>query len=139
MRINHRTLLPSSKIAFTNVPSPERKLDDEDLDSGDDEGRTDRAPAHDEEFDAAQNDAAFNFMDAEIARHAIPEPSDGEVCTSLSLQSNWLTCSSYISSEFRISWPLSPRPGIPRLSNHPPPTITPEAPHPRLSRHSIPP
>ncbi|KAJ4296604.1 Paf1 complex component [Kalmusia sp. IMI 367209] len=51
-----------------------RKLDDEELDSGDDEGRTDRARVTPEIQD--QN---FNFMEADIARHAVPEPSDGEL------------------------------------------------------------
>ncbi|KAF2639824.1 hypothetical protein P280DRAFT_519213 [Massarina eburnea CBS 473.64] len=53
-----------------------RKLDDEDLDSGDDDGRADRAavtPAY------QQEQVEYNFMDADVARHAIPEPSDGEL------------------------------------------------------------
>ncbi|PVI05963.1 hypothetical protein DM02DRAFT_610307 [Periconia macrospinosa] len=54
----------------------ERKLDDEDLDSGDDEDRADRAPAATQE---TYEEQSFNFMEPEIARHAIPEPSDGEL------------------------------------------------------------
>lgn len=53
-----------------------RKLDDEDLDSGDDEDRADRAPAATQEHYEEQS---FNFMEPEIARHAVPEPSDGEL------------------------------------------------------------
>jgi len=55
-----------------------RKLDDEDLDSGDDEGRSDRV--QDTQNDGEEQEhQTFNFMDADIARHAIPEPSDGEL------------------------------------------------------------
>lgn len=55
-----------------------RKLDDEELDSGDDEGRTDRiAGAQDVEVEAEEH--TFSFMDADIARHCVPEPSDGEL------------------------------------------------------------
>lgn len=54
----------------------QRKLDDEELDSGDDEGRDDRAGGDPE---MVTEQATYNFMDAEIARHAIPEPSDGEL------------------------------------------------------------
>lgn len=57
--------------------SPQRKLDDEELDSGDDEGRADRARA----ADAAEEGEpqTFAFMDADLARHAIPEPTDREL------------------------------------------------------------
>ncbi|KAF2706877.1 hypothetical protein K504DRAFT_459303 [Pleomassaria siparia CBS 279.74] len=54
-----------------------RKLDDEELDSGDDDGRLDRVA--DTQADEEQEQQTFNFMDADIARHAIPEPSDGEL------------------------------------------------------------
>ncbi|KAF2656487.1 hypothetical protein K491DRAFT_596801, partial [Lophiostoma macrostomum CBS 122681] len=54
-----------------------RKLDDEDLASGDDEGRTDRVAEEAEEVEAVEQ--TLNFMDADIARHCIPEPSDGEL------------------------------------------------------------
>ncbi|OAK98980.1 hypothetical protein IQ06DRAFT_295291 [Phaeosphaeriaceae sp. SRC1lsM3a] len=56
----------------------ERKLDDEDLDSGDDEGRADRVRAP-EAFEEEAEQHTFAVMDADIARHAIPEPSDGEL------------------------------------------------------------
>ncbi|KAF1953334.1 hypothetical protein CC80DRAFT_537561 [Byssothecium circinans] len=54
----------------------QRKLDDEDLDSGDDEGRADRAPATPT---YPEQQVEYNFMDADIARHPIPEPSDNEL------------------------------------------------------------
>lgn len=57
-----------------------RQLSDEELDSGDDEGRTDRVG--DEggvQYDEEAEQQTFNFMDADIARHPIPEPSDGEL------------------------------------------------------------
>ena len=56
-----------------------RQLDDEELDSGDDVDRTDRAveePAtQEEEYDVQEK----VMMDLEIARQPLPEPSDGEV------------------------------------------------------------
>ncbi|KAF2866797.1 Leo1-like protein-domain-containing protein [Massariosphaeria phaeospora] len=55
-----------------------RKLDDEDLDSGDDEGRADRVEAA-EDDSVEQEQLTYNYQEAEIARHAVPEPSDGEL------------------------------------------------------------
>lgn len=54
----------------------QRKLDDEELDSGDDEGRADRAP-HGVEYEQEQQ--TLSFMETDVARHAVPEPSDGEL------------------------------------------------------------
>lgn len=54
-----------------------RKLDDDDLDSGDDEGRTDRVPQ--ETIEEEADERTISCMDAEIARHPVPEPSDGEL------------------------------------------------------------
>lgn len=63
---------------LTTSSSLQRKLDDDELDSGDDEGRNDRARPHDAvEYEQEQQTLAF--MDADIARHAVPEPSDGEL------------------------------------------------------------
>jgi RNA polymerase-associated protein LEO1 len=54
-----------------------RGLDDEELDSGDDEGRADRA--HDD-GDATQYEELERLaMDVEFQRQPIPEPTDGEV------------------------------------------------------------
>ena len=54
-----------------------RNLEDEDLDSGDDEGRTDRVQREDEHKDEQLEN--LEVMDAELERHAVPEPSDGEL------------------------------------------------------------
>jgi RNA polymerase-associated protein LEO1 len=54
-----------------------RELDDEELDSGDDEGRADRA--HDD-GDATQYEELERLaMDVEFQRQPVPEPTDGEV------------------------------------------------------------
>jgi RNA polymerase-associated protein LEO1 len=63
---------------LTDPPSDQRKLDDAELDSGDDEGRNDRLRAH-EPVEYEQEQQTLAFMDADIARHAVPEPSDGEL------------------------------------------------------------
>ncbi|ORY13684.1 Leo1-like protein-domain-containing protein [Clohesyomyces aquaticus] len=60
-------------------PEKLRELDDEDLDSGDDEGRADRVQGDSGAQDIEEEQQTFNFMDADIARHAVPEPSDGEL------------------------------------------------------------
>ncbi|CAO2650387.1 Nn.00g016790.m01.CDS01 [Neocucurbitaria sp. VM-36] len=59
------------------APALQRKLDDEELDSGDDEGRADRARGADAVEEVEQQ--TFAFMDADLARHAIPEPTDNEL------------------------------------------------------------
>ncbi|KAF1994606.1 hypothetical protein P154DRAFT_526948 [Amniculicola lignicola CBS 123094] len=59
-------------------PAKQRQLDDEELDSGDDEGRGDRAAAS-QSAEPAQENMEYNFLDADIARHPVPEPSDGEL------------------------------------------------------------
>ncbi|OSS45801.1 hypothetical protein B5807_09580 [Epicoccum nigrum] len=53
-----------------------RKLDDEELDSGDDEGRADRAP---QAVEYEQQEQTLSYMETDVARHAVPEPSDGEL------------------------------------------------------------
>ncbi|KAI9750432.1 MAG: hypothetical protein M4579_006471 [Chaenotheca gracillima] len=58
-----------------------RKLDDEDLDSGDDEGRDDRV---DDMFDDVDGDQQLEpedsaVMELQLGRHAVPDPSDGEL------------------------------------------------------------
>ncbi|PSN73040.1 hypothetical protein BS50DRAFT_176901 [Corynespora cassiicola Philippines] len=60
-------------------PAAARQLDDEDLDSGDDDGRNDRVEAQQHVYDEEQEQQTFNFMDADIARHCIPEPTDNEL------------------------------------------------------------
>lgn len=56
---------------------PTRQLSDDELDSGDDEGRDDRAQDR-MEVDAAPEREA-RVMDIAIARQTIPAPADGEV------------------------------------------------------------
>ena len=53
-----------------------RQLDDEEHDSGDDFGRTDRLGDEPEEEYITQEKVT---MDLELPRQPIPEPSDGEV------------------------------------------------------------
>ncbi|KAK5016988.1 hypothetical protein LTR60_002139 [Cryomyces antarcticus] len=55
-----------------------KQLDDEDLDSGDDEGRNDRMQEDDAAAAPPENES-INFADVEMSRHAQPEPSDGEL------------------------------------------------------------
>ncbi|SMQ47026.1 unnamed protein product [Zymoseptoria tritici ST99CH_3D7] len=54
-----------------------RQLDDEELDSGDDEGRADRA-AQQEDTQQYETHEVLS-MDLEVARQPVPEPSDGEM------------------------------------------------------------
>lgn len=61
-----------------------RELDDEELDSGDDQGRHDRdAEAMEDGVQDTEMDDApvpeINIMGSTIPRHNIPKPSDGEV------------------------------------------------------------
>lgn len=56
-----------------------RKLSDEDLDSGDDQGRNDRVEDHQSETKEATHIREENVIDVSIGRHAIPQPCDGEV------------------------------------------------------------
>lgn len=66
----------TARRLLLTVSHRQRKLDDEELDSGDDEGRTDRLAGGTQE---QLEEQTFNFMDADIARHCVPEPSDGEL------------------------------------------------------------
>ena len=69
-----------------HTASPKRrKLDDEALDSGDEEGRYDRLDedgidGYGDEEDGAQEARQRTIMDVNLSRHPVPEPSDGEVC-----------------------------------------------------------
>ncbi|USP74521.1 hypothetical protein yc1106_01795 [Curvularia clavata] len=60
-----------------DAEAEQRKLDDEELDSGDDEGRTDRARHHETVEEVEQQ--TFAYMDADLVRHAVPEPTDNEL------------------------------------------------------------
>lgn len=55
-----------------------RDLSDEDLDSGDDEGRRDRAPREEPEEDDS-NDRVARVLETTVSRHVLPQPFDGEV------------------------------------------------------------
>lgn len=70
-----------------------RNLDDEQLDSGDDEGRDDRRG---DRMDVADDGDQFdetevNIMDVTLARAPVPVNSDGEVRGSQLIPSNHLT------------------------------------------------
>lgn len=57
-----------------------RTLDDERLDSGDDEGRSDRREDRmDEGLDQEDIDETVNILDVSLARAPVPATSDGEV------------------------------------------------------------
>ena len=61
------------------TPHRRRHVDDRELDSGDDEGRTDRVPEADEEDQPEMLAQERLIIDLEIPRQPLPEPSDGEV------------------------------------------------------------
>ena len=54
-----------------------RELSDRDLDSGDDEGRSDRAPS--KGAPTAQDGPDARVLDSSVWRHPVPKPADGEV------------------------------------------------------------
>lgn len=56
-----------------------RELDDEELDSGDDEKRSDRAPKSEDDENKPLIETETAFVEKTIARHQIPKPSDGEL------------------------------------------------------------
>ncbi|KAL8736304.1 MAG: hypothetical protein Q9166_000459 [cf. Caloplaca sp. 2 TL-2023] len=64
-----------------------RRLDDKDLDSGDDEGRRDRLENGYADDDQEQGDGREeNVADVRLGRHAIPRPSDGEMPKQLGIE-----------------------------------------------------
>lgn len=72
---------PPDAHALTGYFRPLRKLDDEELDSGDDEDRNDRIiDDADGDIDMGTEGHSANIMDVKLGRHAVPDPSDGEVC-----------------------------------------------------------
>ncbi|KAF1943208.1 hypothetical protein EJ02DRAFT_502248 [Clathrospora elynae] len=60
-----------------DAPADQRKLDDAELDSGDDEGQTEgnKVPEAAEDVEPQ----TFAYMDADLARHPVPEPTDNEL------------------------------------------------------------
>lgn len=63
----------------TAAPQP-RELSDEDLDSGDDEGRRDRVPVE-QAGDYDTEGRVARVAEIEVARLLLPNPVDGEVCS----------------------------------------------------------
>lgn len=64
-------------ISSPNDKTKPRKLDDKELDSGDDQERLDRLS--DDAGDDNKEERAETILDVKIGRHAIPRPSDKEV------------------------------------------------------------
>jgi hypothetical protein len=110
--------LPTFLTSAPNEPfRPERNLDDEELDSGDDQGRNDRlrstTPA------SALTDRSYNVAALKLPRHIVPDPSDNEV-SMFSLHAAALTLLSCIFSKYQTSSPSSPEHGIPQRSKYRP-------------------
>lgn len=61
---------------LTRFSEPLRTLEDEELDSGDDEGRHDRMPS--EQYDQETQNVVI--QESSMSRQPLPEPTDGEVC-----------------------------------------------------------
>lgn len=64
----------------------DRKLSDEELDSGDDEGRDDRAPLTPPDEATLQEQGGYSSAEIKIPRQDVPRPTDGEVSFSTSTQ-----------------------------------------------------
>ena len=86
-----------------------RQLDDEELDSGDDMGRNDRAvsgtPAQEED---QQREELVQY--SEFGRQPEPEPTDGEVRPTVSASSDMTNFSRCICSRSPSSFPSNPPP-----------------------------
>ncbi|KAI9845342.1 MAG: hypothetical protein M1837_004964 [Sclerophora amabilis] len=62
------------------IQKNQRKLDDEDLDSGDDEGRNDRVDDHMDGDDGEEDQGEDSVvMELQLGRHAVPDGSDREL------------------------------------------------------------
>ena len=69
-----------------------RYLSDEELDSGDDEGRRDRAQSEDAAEEDGNDSRVRRILEASIARHTLPKPIDGQARELLSSRphpTNW--------------------------------------------------
>lgn len=73
--------IPSVEQAQSNSNrrTQHRTLDDEDLDSGDDEGRQDRTGYEEGEEGGEYMQVEEAILDVDLGRQPLPEPSDGEV------------------------------------------------------------
>ena len=56
-----------------------RELSDEELDSGDDEGRADRAQKDEGGYKASDDQEQLRIEEKTLWRHPLPKPFDGEV------------------------------------------------------------
>ncbi|KAF2461065.1 Leo1-like protein-domain-containing protein [Lineolata rhizophorae] len=63
---------------FDHEPVKKRQLDDEELDSGDDDGRNDRAAAAGTP-DEPEETSTYKYVTVELSRNGVPEPSDNEL------------------------------------------------------------
>ena len=61
-----------------DAPVAPKNLNDEELDSGDDEGRQDRRPRDDAEEDDTEGRVA-RILETTVARHVLPKPINDEV------------------------------------------------------------
>jgi RNA polymerase-associated protein LEO1 len=107
-----------------------RKLDDEELDSGDDEGRNDRVDgeADGPEFEAEVEEETVAVAQIGIGRHAVPQSSDEEVSL---LKAGKIIDRSYCSqlrsstsSRCPRTWPSKRKPSSYNNSNHRPQITT---------------
>jgi hypothetical protein len=67
---------PLHNLPLINCSEPLRTLEDDELDSGDDEGRRDRMPS--EQYDHETQNVVI--QESSMSRQSLPEPTDGEVC-----------------------------------------------------------
>ena len=67
---------PPQTSRLTTYSEPLRTLEDDELDSGDDEGRRDRMPS--EQYDHETQNVVI--QESSMSRQPLPEPTDGEVC-----------------------------------------------------------
>ncbi|ESZ90310.1 hypothetical protein SBOR_9315 [Sclerotinia borealis F-4128] len=86
--MNHISDVEEDDDLFGDVPdeepetAPPRILSDAELDSGDDSGRDDRVlDKEDEEESPAEDTRNARILEADIFRHPVPRPSDGEFHT----------------------------------------------------------
>jgi len=86
----------TSQIKLTVIPRRKRQLDDEELDSGDDEGRGDRMQGTREHSGDEGDAEGLKIAQIPVPRHAVPEPSDNEVRKrarfSVSILLTWNSC-----------------------------------------------
>ncbi len=94
-----------------------RELSDRELDSGDDEDRTDRAPRAEAGEDYQDESTDARVMETTIWRHAIPKPADGEVKTRHHPDGSMLIASSLTRCDYHHSWALTLGLSIPILFN----------------------